>query len=943
MNTIHILPHTHWDREWYQPFQEFRLRLVHTIDTLLDILAAEPEYRNFMLDGQTITLEDYLAVRPERAADLQAAVQAGRISIGPWYILPDEFLVSPEATIRNLLRGERVTRAFGSRMDIGYLPDPFGHIGQMPQILNGFGISAAVLRRGLDVQPCELFWESPDGSRVLLAYLPFGYGNAFHLPAGLPEQFAEAVRVAADQIRDRAQTGQLLLMYGTDHTEPAPGTSRAIACTQERLTDRVLHSSLPEYVQAMAQEVAERGLNLPVVRGELRSPKRHDLLPGVLSARMHVKQRNHDCENLLERWAEPTSALAEWLGCDGRNGTLKKPSEVVRAAWKLLLECHPHDTICGCSVDPVYEEVKVRQDAIEQMGNMLVAQNLSAIAGETDTRPPEGVTAGAALVVFNPSPFPQTGPVEADFRLPVGMGAFELVDETGRAVPAEIDLQGGGELEVQELDREALREQWVQLTLGRIGGLSIIDAAVRRQGSTVEVDFTVSPFHEPEQEAVETLLGGLADTLSGEGLTYRLRGRKLATAHVRWLARDLPALGFRTYWLRPVSSLPAEARPAAGKDLVIENEFLQALLAEDGTLALLDKRTGQVYEGLNRFVDTGDRGDSYNYCPVEQDEVVTARLVSARREENVAESALVAELEMSVPAGLSEDRRSRSAERLTLRLTTRARLLSGVPRLDIETVVHNPARDHRLRVHFPAPFAADSALHDGHFEVVERPLGIPPYEDDWAEFPRPEVPQRLFTSIAADGAGLMIANRGLPEVEVARREDGGTEIALTLLRCTGWLARRDLWNRKSLAGPPYPLETAQMTGAWRFEYAVLPHQGDWLEPAPAAYAFDLPPRAALTGLHGGQLPATGAFFSIEPAGWIVTALKTAEDSPRVVLRGYNATGQSLDLQVQTALPFRQAALLRLDETEVEPLEGSPLRLAVKPRQIVTLGFSPAAD
>ena len=195
-------------------------------------------------------------------------------------------------------------------------------------------------------------------------------------------------------------------------------------------------------------------------------------------------------------------------------------------------------------MDPVYEEVKVRQDAIEQMGNMLVAQNLSAIAGETDTRPPEGVSAGAALVVFNPSPFPQTGPVEADFRLPVGMGAFELVDETGRAVPAEIDLQGGGELEVQELDREALREQWVQLTLGRIGGLSIIDAAVRRQGSTVEVDFTVSPFHEPEQEAVETLLGGLADTLSGKD--YLPAARPQAGDRACALAGPRPAaLGFR--------------------------------------------------------------------------------------------------------------------------------------------------------------------------------------------------------------------------------------------------------------------------------------------------------------------------------------------------------------------------------------------------------------
>ena len=150
MKTLHVISHTHWDREWYQTFQQFRLKLVHLIDKLLDILAEDPEFKYFMLDGQTIVLDDYLHMRPEMEETLREHIQSGRILIGPWHILPDMFLVSPEAHIRNLLQGERTTRKFGPKMPIGYIPDPFGHPGQVPQILKGFGIEAAALWRGLE-------------------------------------------------------------------------------------------------------------------------------------------------------------------------------------------------------------------------------------------------------------------------------------------------------------------------------------------------------------------------------------------------------------------------------------------------------------------------------------------------------------------------------------------------------------------------------------------------------------------------------------------------------------------------------------------------------------------------------------------------------------------------------------------------------------------------
>src|SRR5512135_220133 len=194
MRTIHLVSHTHWDREWYLTFQQFRLRLVHLVDGLLDLLATDPEFKHFMLDGQTIVLDDYLRIRPESEPRLRRLIRTGRVLIGPWHILPDMFLVGPEAHIRNLLEGRRQTTRFGRQMTIGYMPDSFGHIGQMPQILQGFGIDNACLWRGVGDQPTEFWWQAPDGSRVLMLYLRDSYSNGAALNAGLCDQFREQLK-----------------------------------------------------------------------------------------------------------------------------------------------------------------------------------------------------------------------------------------------------------------------------------------------------------------------------------------------------------------------------------------------------------------------------------------------------------------------------------------------------------------------------------------------------------------------------------------------------------------------------------------------------------------------------------------------------------------------------------------------------------------------------
>ncbi|MDH4209621.1 MAG: alpha-mannosidase, partial [Anaerolineae bacterium] len=179
--TAFVVSHTHWDREWYLTFQQFRMRLVDMVDMLLDTLSRDAEFRHFMMDGQTIVLDDYLEVRPERQEELAKHVQEGRISIGPWYVLPDEALVSGEALIRNLMAGERSARLLGRVMPIGYLPDTFGHINQLPQIARGWGLKAVVVTRGVPDSPCEFLWDGPDGVPILVLNLRRSYGNALYL------------------------------------------------------------------------------------------------------------------------------------------------------------------------------------------------------------------------------------------------------------------------------------------------------------------------------------------------------------------------------------------------------------------------------------------------------------------------------------------------------------------------------------------------------------------------------------------------------------------------------------------------------------------------------------------------------------------------------------------------------------------------------------------
>jgi alpha-mannosidase len=360
--------HTHWDREWYLPFRSYQLRLADVVDDILDrldrcILSC------FMLDGQTVLLADYLEVRPENRERLQAYVQGGQISIGPWYVMPDEFLVSGESLIRNLAKGIRESRAWGCHQFTGYLPDTFGHSADMPALLSHCGIHSAVVWRGINPHKSLFLWQSPSGHQVKTLHLTDGYFQMMLQDWTATEaQQVEALKGLAQKLVDSQMANVSMLMpLGGDHLGPLPESAHQ---TLKMMYPDLQETTPDQYLAALRPDEGWE-----TVQGELVDPSGSFLLPGVYSARIYLKQSNRKMEHLLTHKLEPLLAMAQLLLPES---SARYPLQALELAWKTLILNHPHDSICGCSVDAVHRENEVRFDQVAQLGTALIHRTVQS-------------------------------------------------------------------------------------------------------------------------------------------------------------------------------------------------------------------------------------------------------------------------------------------------------------------------------------------------------------------------------------------------------------------------------------------------------------------------------------------------------------------------------------------------------------------------------------
>lgn len=862
-----VVSHTHWDREWYLTFEEFRYHLVLAMDRLLELLEREPDYK-LMLDGQVIPLLDYLAIRPEREEKVKKFVRAGRLLIGPWYVQPDEFLASGEALIRNLLLGHRIAQRFGSSMPEGYIPDTFGHIAQLPQILRGFGIETAFITRGADLacdeaKGSEFRWRAPDGSEVFTHVFELGYCSGAFLAAdpavpspttlglrerGLISKEEPPLIALLHALQGRSKTGAVLLMNGCDHLAPQEDLLDVL-CELNRglLGFRFRQGTLSDYARLL-----RTAPGLPEVAGEFRVGKRNFVLPGVLSTRMYLKQRNFSIQTLLERYAEPLASFAYLFGRD--------LTSFVQAAWELVLQNHAHDSICGTGIDPVHREMLLRFERAEAIAQRVVEEALGAIGALVE--PPSPAAWEIPILVFNPCPWER----EAEVAVAV---APRSPDAT---------VQG--------------RESWDDLE-----GWALLD---------------------PEGKAVPFAVVG--ERLVSEDA---LKGAKHVVKKVISFPANLPPLGFKLYRLVPGGGPAKEESTLVVGEKTLENEFYRLRIRDDGTLDLLDKQSGRRFSGLGFLEDAGDAGDEYNFSPPPNQRVITSQGCKAQVrlvEDLPWRATLRVDVMLRLPQGLREDRLGRDEKEILVPVTAYVSLGRGQRRVEVSLEVENNARDHRLRVGFASGIRSESAVAEDTFWVARRPVR-PPNGEGWVEEPPHTHPQKSFVAVEDDQGGIAILNRGLPEYEVT--EDG--IIYLTLIRSMGWLSRGDLSTRRGHAGPPYETPEAQCSGRHRFAYAVYTYRGTWEEAGvwKAAHAFAAPPVGVqLTEIGKGDLPVEGSFLQITGVGLALSGVKKAERDDAIVVRLYNLTDEPRPGTIETLFELRKAERARLDETTVGALSNS---------------------
>jgi len=941
-----VVPHTHWDREWYRTHEQFRFRLVTLVDELLALVDRDPAYRHFMLDGQTIVVDDYLEVRPRERARIEKGVRDGRLAVGPWHVLPDEWLVSGEALIRNLRIGLARAAALGGGMRVGYVPDQFGHVGQLPQIFAGFGFPAAVLWRGVgaDVDETTFVWEAPDGTRLPTVYLMHGYGNAVNLPT---EPAALRARVDAEvkSLGKRSRGATLLLMNGSDHERPQPELPAALRAAQALGTDRdpawsAEIGSLAEYVR---QTLAELPGDAPVHRGELRSGLRSPLLPGCASARASQKLREFANDRLLVRHLEP---LAAWVGALGGDAD----PERIEFAWRVALENHPHDSVCGCSIDAVHEQMEARYDRVAEIAGVHLEAVTRALAQRTAVdEAGYGKSAGAPLVVWNPNAA-GTLEVDAEVEVEVAIGAngaprpFHLRRADGSRIPVSVEVlrragaQHSGVFEPHGVLAllPGLRREFDSLYAN---GIELVRRGDRlcariRLGETPDAGFDLD---DARRRVIETLADPAIREVAVETwLPPRVRLR---------FVDALPGHGLRVYRLAPgAAPAPASLRaePLAGGGAAIENESWRAECDRDGRVALVAKGSGRRIEDALRLVSEGDRGDEYNFDPVPGGAIVDRpERVRVRASRRGAEVELRIDGRLAVPLELAASRSERSDRRVALPFSLRLRLAADMDRLDVALRVDNTARDHRLRLHCRAPFAARRFEVESALEIAERPIA--PAPDSFgaarpAELPIGACPQRSFATLAGpDGLALTVANRGVAEVEAVPEGGASSALALTVLRAVGWLSRPDLALRPGPAGPALATPGAQVPGPHAIEVSLRLHRDGAPERLAKAHGFAFPP-LAFPGMCGsaGPLGDGARLVAIDDPEVVVTAIEPSPEGDTLV-RLLNASGVARDARLAWSLPSDEAAWVDLAARTVSVVgRTAQASVRLRPWQIATL-------
>jgi len=885
------------------------------------LMETNPDYKYFNFDSQTIFLDDYLEIKPENRSRLEALIKAGRLIVGPWYTLPEEFTINGESLVRNLLMGKRVGDSFGKTSQVGYTPTSYGQISQMAQLYAGFGIDGIIFYRGIHHTEGtnEYFLEAPDGTRILGIRLSrhvsrgaffiyvarntmhdvnwpgFRWGEEgclpFHLnqadvdheeePMIIRSPYGETcnlenvkpgIETAMNDILEQATSDCLVLLDGMDSAYPNKHLPEILKEANKVNPDwNFIHSSLPNFMADLKSQIQPE--KLTVLKGERRHPSPDNLfnafLKDSLSSRIYIKKRNAEVERSLIQWAEPFSVIADLLNQE------EYPENSLIMAWKMLLSNHSHDAIGGLSPDQIHKDMLFRYNQVDIIGKSLTKNALGGIVSCIDTS--ESDPQDVLVTVFNPLSFERNDIPEVyiDFPREKEIRAFSVYDDKGQKIEHQV---------------------------------------IYREESYL---IPIEPHETPT--------------------TFLTTKWKVALD-----ATNIPAMGYKTFTVKPEEGRKANYGSQITKTNTMENEFLKVKIESNGTLTVTDKSSNEIYSNLMWYEDTGESGDPWTYTPpVGDNNFATNTLGSAAEIKRISDGPLLTsfriKIKIHLPVELIRATKKRSECEEELPITATVTLKHGDPKLHIRIDLDNTIKDHRLRVLFDSGFRPEKSIASGQFDVLERQVFLPDTRD-WLEPYTGTQPNNGGVYVENGQRGMAVLNLGLAEYEVLDKESGS--VALTLLRAFGYpkmsgIGREDLVVRVGNEG-------SQCPGPHSYDLALYFYKDDWNTAKVQRYEREH--KYPTHSVHHGRYNGTGlgkceSFLKLDSEAVYLTAIKKAESGDGTIYRFYNPLDEEVTGKLTFKFPVKEAHVVRLNEEIVSLIKISDpniVNLKVHKKRIMTL-------
>lgn len=890
--TVILVPSTHWDREWYLSYRRTQMRLVRLINKVLHLTAGEGY--SFLLDGQTIMLEDYLEIYPEHEELMKQRVSEGKIVPGPWYTVPDTAIPSGEGLVHNLQEGQALCKRFGGGLQAAYTPDTFGQASQMPQIYKLFGFDRTMFTRGVwdgtaGSNPRVLEWTGADGTK--LTALNAAYNEGLHLTVkDIWRSFDKATfdyescKQFFEKLMERQEktwnSKVRLAIVGIDHIEPIRELPDYVKRLQEDFPEYELRlGTMDEFFDLLESEVEQDPDFVVPVCGEQRGdPDLIFPLANTLSTRMDLKDLLRQAENRLQYLCGPLAAFCPVT--DDFNDV--ETSNYCRQAWRLLAACQAHDSVCMCNTDQTNRDVANRLDQANQMSRE-AEKILQQRLGES-IAPLKGVGASAAaLVVYNPLPFARSEYVKGKTWIPSYAPGMKLVDASGEAVPGAVI-------------RETFRKR------------RDIESMKLNEYEEVLMDNTRVPLDNMNEQDWYI------------GVEYEFE------------AKEIPACGWKAYYLvedeaEQVQEVAADAVVGAKKVFVDgENTSVAALSVHmDGDQMVFTKADEVLYKV--HFEEESDLGDSYTFMPGGDLQVMPA----------VGEPSVTYENNRMVLAQKFVLERADGVVKLQAIVT----IPDGSEKPEFDFAVENQSVGHRLRMVVTTAEKCTECFGDSAFDLPRRPV-LPENRDGM------HVRTRSMRNLAGIVGEKVIAvfGSGMRECETALTEEG-TFMALTILRSTARVYSTGLSNRLEGGKPDFVrwhTEDSRMLGSYstRCALAVYPAKVSDLTLHNDALSWQIPLNVFGAWAHG-TAPAQGSFLSVD--GAVLSTVAEKEDGMTVRVFVDKDGGVCTIDAKKTIAGVRMVDLMgrRLAESAEAAaqiiIDGTRIKISLKPCQIATVEFT----